>query len=82
MKKYKGSEAKKHMANEMGNLSDSIDRTILGVLLALLGIFSLGAARQLLDGSVVVGIVGSVISVLCAIVIIYLIYEGITSNPI
>lgn len=69
------------MPNETKSLAASIDRTIFGVLVALLGIFSLGAARQLLDGSVVVGIVGSVISVLCAIVVIYLIYEGMTSNP-
>jgi len=62
-------------------LAASIDRTIFGVLVALLGIFSLGAARQLLDGSVVVGIVGSVISLLCVMVVGYLIYEGMTSEP-
>ena len=69
------------MTSEMKNLAASIDRTIFGVLVALLGLFSLGAARQLLDGSVVVGIVGSVISLLCAIIIGYLIYEGMTSEP-
>jgi len=69
------------MPNKTKRLAASIDRTIFGVLVALLGIFSLGAARQLLDGSVVVGIVGSVISLLCVMVVGYLIYEGMTSEP-
>jgi len=68
------------MTNEMGRLAASIDRTILGVLVALLGILSFGAARQSLDGNVVVGIVGSIVSLLCVVVLGYLIYEGMTSD--